>query len=557
MSMRKQQAFTAGTLALVSLAMGLGHVSPALAQCDLFYLDPLRTTSLLDVGESAAADFDGDGRLDLVLVKRTGLGVFVHWGLGDGTFEPLQQAFASSSGTVAVGDFDEDGRPDIVVREFNAPPSVRILASRPGRTFALMPNAPFPGAVNLIDLAVGDINADGHLDVAAISRTSPAIHIAFGDGTGALAPQTATLLAFGAQEVSQAIAIADLDGNGQGEVVAVGSTGSNGGTSRVFSLRWIQSGSPLDPTSRQDLAFQIDDICTADVDADDRMDVVATHALGASRGVAVFMGDSNAAIEPPVLYPGGSGMGLAIAAADMDGDSHTDILCTNPGFRTFLGNAGGTLTFDGVSFFDVGPTAISVGDFNRDGRLDVATNSDGIGSSTTDIMLNVGPLTWIQPTQDPIFTCPGAIFDVSINTSDANGEAPISWQTLVNNDWQTIVDSESFHNTQGEIFAGARNATTTSMRVYVAGSCCVASLQAVVRCVITTPCGTTYGPPIRLIICRADFDCDGTVDFFDYDSFVIAFESGDSAADFDKDGTVDFFDYDAFVVQFEQGCETL
>ncbi len=54
--------------------------------------------------------------------------------------------------------------------------------------------------------------------------------------------------------------------------------------------------------------------------------------------------------------------------------------------------------------------------------------------------------------------------------------------------------------------------------------------------------------------CPADFDLDGTVDFFDYDSFVVAFEAGTQDADFDGDGTSDFFDYDAFVVAFELGC---
>lgn len=58
--------------------------------------------------------------------------------------------------------------------------------------------------------------------------------------------------------------------------------------------------------------------------------------------------------------------------------------------------------------------------------------------------------------------------------------------------------------------------------------------------------------------CPADFDGDGTPDFFDYDAFVVCFEGGScppgKTADFDGDGTVDFFDYDAFVVAFEAGC---
>ena len=49
----------------------------------------------------------------------------------------------------------------------------------------------------------------------------------------------------------------------------------------------------------------------------------------------------------------------------------------------------------------------------------------------------------------------------------------------------------------------------------------------------------------------ADFNGDGFVDFFDYDAFVGAFESGGPGADFNLDCFIDFFDYDAFVAAFE------
>ncbi len=59
--------------------------------------------------------------------------------------------------------------------------------------------------------------------------------------------------------------------------------------------------------------------------------------------------------------------------------------------------------------------------------------------------------------------------------------------------------------------------------------------------------------------CPVDFNCDGFVDFFDYDDFVAAFEGGPppacrADADFNGDGFVDFFDYDDFVAAFESGC---
>jgi glucose/arabinose dehydrogenase len=54
--------------------------------------------------------------------------------------------------------------------------------------------------------------------------------------------------------------------------------------------------------------------------------------------------------------------------------------------------------------------------------------------------------------------------------------------------------------------------------------------------------------------CRADFNADGFVDFFDYDGYVEAYETGTPFADFNRDGFIDFFDYDGFVESFEVGC---
>ena len=56
------------------------------------------------------------------------------------------------------------------------------------------------------------------------------------------------------------------------------------------------------------------------------------------------------------------------------------------------------------------------------------------------------------------------------------------------------------------------------------------------------------------VICRADFNGDGQVDFFDYLDFVQAFDVEDPSADFNGDGQVDFFDYLDFVQAFGRGC---
>jgi hypothetical protein len=54
--------------------------------------------------------------------------------------------------------------------------------------------------------------------------------------------------------------------------------------------------------------------------------------------------------------------------------------------------------------------------------------------------------------------------------------------------------------------------------------------------------------------CAADYNADGSIDFFDYLDFVNAFSSNDSRADFNHDLGVDFFDYLDFVDAFSRGC---
>ncbi len=73
---------------------------------------------------------------------------------------------------------------------------------------------------------------------------------------------------------------------------------------------------------------------------------------------------------------------------------------------------------------------------------------------------------------------------------------------------------------------------------------------------VTGMCGTETRT--AMLMCVADFNSDGAVDFFDYDDFVVCFEGGScpagASADFNADTAVDFFDYDDFVVAFETMC---
>ncbi|MBL8762260.1 MAG: hypothetical protein JNL50_13260 [Phycisphaerae bacterium] len=74
------------------------------------------------------------------------------------------------------------------------------------------------------------------------------------------------------------------------------------------------------------------------------------------------------------------------------------------------------------------------------------------------------------------------------------------------------------------------------------------------RCTVTNICGSATSDPATLLVCVADYNCDGFVNGDDYDDFATYFEIADPAADVNADGFVNGDDYDIFAEAFEAGC---
>jgi hypothetical protein len=121
-----------------------------------------------------AADFNNDGKLDLAMVAWTGGGtgcVCITLGNGEGGFQPtLTNPIRLSpgvSGNLAVGDFNHDGNLDIVAV---APGTVEILLGNGDGTFQTPTG--YSAGNNTISVAVGDFNRDGYLDLAVVNNGS-------------------------------------------------------------------------------------------------------------------------------------------------------------------------------------------------------------------------------------------------------------------------------------------------------------------------------------------------------------------------------------------------
>ncbi len=369
--------------------------------------------ALSSPGDLIVADFDFDNKLDLVSIdthaddKYPGKNVNVFFGNGDGTFQnPLYYVVGSTPARVDVGDTDDDGLLDIVVLKPPGPiQNVVILRGTIDGLFH--PPQWHDGGVKPAGLSVVDYTGDGVVDIGVVNTVGGAgtVTVMINNGSGGFPPSPPR---YGNKATY--LAVADFTGDGQLDFAGTGISytgisvyaGIGGGgfqyvadftggekEEHVHADDFDSDGLPdlaisVDPqgygyvsvalASGDNDVFQInkgynaiDDaqsVAVADLNSDGMPDVVVASKYTA---LAVLYGTGGGAIGSPVLLATGATT-WTVKVDDLNHDGVPDLVTPS---KVLFGTGNGSfltpVSHGGQGCF------VTIGDFNQDNALDLAT----------------------------------------------------------------------------------------------------------------------------------------------------------------------------------------
>jgi gliding motility-associated-like protein len=333
------------------------------------------------------ADFNHDGIPDLAVGHGYATQLEIWLGVGNGAFinAPGSPIVSSVSGpnSIAIGDYNADGIPDLAVANYTGA-NLSIYLGAGNGSFSPAPGSPIAVGGNPYYIVTVDVNADGKLDLIEVNQASNNAYVFLGNGNGTftVAPGSP----FFTSSSPYCVVTTDFNGDSKPDIVIV-----NGGSNDISILLGNGNGtftpspgSPVSVGSFPRLA------AVRDYNGDGKMDIAVTNPL--SNSINILLGDgagsfSNAPGSPMAVAP----YPYTVDPADFNNDGILDLAVTsavNSTVSVYYGSGTGSFTQAPGSPFATGndPQSMILGDFNSDGKVDIATCN--YASSDVTVLIN-------------------------------------------------------------------------------------------------------------------------------------------------------------------------
>jgi hypothetical protein len=228
-------------------------------------------TEGIDTSALGAADFNGDGNLDLAVVNNAnGLSPVV-LGYGSGAFNTAGQ-LDQQGAAVAVGDFNGDGKLDVA-------DGLPVSLGNGDGTFKPASSSPGSPTQMLSGTVAGDFNGDGKLDLAATDGQGLFVMLGNGDGTF----QAPTVIAVGSEP--NAIVTGDFNNDGKLDL-AIANYGDNTVTLLLGNGDGTFTQASCSPIA---VGKAPSALVAADFNGDGKLDLAVANSLDGTGTVSILL----------------------------------------------------------------------------------------------------------------------------------------------------------------------------------------------------------------------------------------------------------------------------